>query len=89
MQVFVIINNVGIMINADVDAKNWLTKEYVIKDLFGIQVIVNVINHVMLENDYANCKCKKRLTDKLVEECSENIMRSNYIQMKWMIMQFL
>ena len=27
-----------------------LTKEYVTKDLFGILVIVNVINHVMLEN---------------------------------------
>ena len=50
MQVIVIINNVGIMINADVNANNELTKEYVIKDLFGIQVIVNVINHVMLEN---------------------------------------
>ena len=23
--------------------------------------------------DYKNCKCKKRLIDKLVEECSENI----------------
>ena len=23
--------------------------------------------------DYANCKCRKRLTDKVVEECSENI----------------
>ena len=23
--------------------------------------------------DYANCKCRKRLTDKLIEECSENI----------------
>ena len=23
--------------------------------------------------DYANCKCRKRLTDKLVEECSKNI----------------
>ena len=42
MQVFVIINNVGIMINADANAKNWLTKGYVIKNLFGIQVIVNV-----------------------------------------------
>ena len=29
-------------INADVNAKNSLTKEYVIKDLFGIQVIANV-----------------------------------------------
>ena len=50
MQVFVIINNVGIMINAGVNAKNWSIKAYAIKDLFGILVIVsvNVINHVML-----------------------------------------
>ena len=40
MQVFVIVNNVGVMTN-------------VIKDLFGILAIdnVNVINHVMLENN--------------------------------------
>ena len=50
-QVFVIINNVGIVINADVNVKNWLTKEYMIKGSFGILVIVtlNAINHVMLE----------------------------------------
>ena len=47
MQVFVIINKDEIKINADVNVKNWLTKEYVIKDLFRIQAIVNVnvINH--------------------------------------------
>ena len=52
MQVFVIVNNVGIKINADVNVKNWLTKEYVIKDLLRILVIVNVnvINDVMLES---------------------------------------
>ena len=52
MQAFVIINNVGMIINAGVNAKKGLIKVYVIKDLFGIQVIVsvNVINHVMLEN---------------------------------------
>ena len=46
------INKDGMKINADVNVKNWLTKEYVTKDLFGIQVIVNVnmINHVTLEN---------------------------------------
>ena len=50
MQVFVIINNIGTMINADVNAKNSLIKVYVIKDLFEILAIVsvNVINHVML-----------------------------------------
>ena len=53
-QVFVIIKNSGIMINADVNTKNCLTKEYVINDLFGIlvYVIVNVKNQVMLENIY-------------------------------------
>ena len=51
MQVFVIINKDRIIINADdANAKNWLTKEYVIKNLFGIQVTVNVISLVMLEN---------------------------------------
>ena len=49
MQVFVIIKKDGMKINADVNVKNWLTKEYVIKDLFGILTVVNVnvINHMM------------------------------------------
>ena len=42
MQLFVIIKNVGIKINVDANVKNYLIKEYVIKDLFGILVIVNV-----------------------------------------------
>ena len=48
--VFVIINKVGMMINAGVNAKNWLIKAHAIKDLFGILVIVsvNVINPVIL-----------------------------------------
>ena len=52
MQVFVIVNKDETKINADVNAKNWLTKEYVIKDLTEILAIVNVneINRVMLEN---------------------------------------
>ena len=56
---FVIINNFGIMIHADV---------------FGILVPanVNLINHVMLE-DHENCKCRKTLVDKLVEVCSAEI----------------
>ena len=27
--------------------------------------------------DYTNCKCRKRLIDKLVKECSENIWKWN------------
>ena len=47
--VFVITNNVEMMINAGVYAKNLLINVYVIKDLFGILVIVsvNVINYTM------------------------------------------
>ena len=49
MRVFVIINNVGIMMNVDANVKNWLIKMYVIKDMLGIPVTVsvNVINHAM------------------------------------------
>ena len=31
--------------------------------------------------DYANCKCKKNLTDKLVKECSENIDKNEMISL--------
>ena len=52
MAVFVIINNAGRMMNAGVNAKNYLIKVYKIKDLFGIKVIVtaNVTNHLTLES---------------------------------------
>ena len=40
------------MINADVNGKNWLIMADLIKDLFGVLVIVsvNVIYYVMLES---------------------------------------
>ena len=42
----------GMKTDPDVNAKNWLTKEYAMKDLIEILSIMNlnVINHVMLEN---------------------------------------
>ena len=70
MQVFVIINNVGIMINMDANVKNWLIKVYVIKDMLGILVTVSVNGGYL---DCKNCKCRKKLVNKLVEECSDNI----------------
>ena len=42
MQVFVIIKNAGIIINVNVNVKNWLIKAYAIKNIFGILIIVNV-----------------------------------------------
>ena len=52
MQVFVIINKDEMKINVDVNAKNCLAKEYVIKDLLVILAAVNVdvINHAMMDN---------------------------------------
>ena len=48
MQVFVTLNKDEMKINADANVKNYLTNEFVIKNLFGILVILsaNVINHV-------------------------------------------
>ena len=36
---------------------------------------MNVINHVNVGEylDYENCKSRKKLVDKLIEECTENI----------------
>ena len=76
MKVFVIISSDGIIKNSDFNVKNWLVKVDVIKDLLGILAIVNVnvINHVTGQYlDYVNCKCRKNLISKLLEECSENI----------------
>ena len=47
---------------------------YVIKDLFEIQVVTNV--NVKLCDfgeylDYENGKCRKKIVDKLLEECTE------------------
>ena len=64
MQVFAKINNVGKMINADVNAKDWLTKVYVIRDLFGILAICECecdkLCYVGEYLNYKNCKCRKR-----------------------------
>ena len=31
--------------------------------------------------DYENCKCRKRLINKLVEECTENIKETRLVEM--------
>ena len=50
---------------------------YVIKRLFEIRVIVSV-NVINLGNigeylNYSDCKCRKKIVDPLVEECTETI----------------
>ena len=46
---------------------------YLIRDIFGILVIVsvNVIKNVGEYLDYKNCKCREELVDELVKECNE------------------
>ena len=60
-----------------VNARNWLTK-----GVYHTGYIWNASNckcecdkwcDVGEYLDYGNCKCRKRLADKLVEECAENI----------------
>ena len=53
-----------------------------IKDLFEIVVIVsvNVIIRIWVHLDYENCKCIKKLVDKLVEEFSKNVDGNEMIQ---------
>ena len=67
MQLFVIICNIGMMINVEAKVKTWLIKAYFINDIFGKSCDVGKYW------DYENCKCRKRLVDKLVDECDENI----------------
>ena len=69
IQVFVMINNVGIMINTDVNIRNWLTKVDVIKvSASECDKSWDVGKYL----DYENCECRKKIIDKLVEERGEN-----------------
>ena len=56
------------MIKADANAKNWL-----IKELLNYQWEFNKPCDVGEYLDYENCKCRKRLVDKLVEESGEYV----------------
>ena len=56
--------------------KNWLLQGYVIKDFYdpsNCYCECDKSCDVGEYLDYENCKWRKRLIDKLVEECSENI----------------
>ena len=73
MQVFVIINKDGMKINADVNVKNWLCDKEFIWNPSNCKCECDKSCDVGEYLDYNNCKCRKRLVDKLVEEYSENI----------------
>ena len=60
-EVFLMILNVGIVIYAGVNAKSCLIKVIAIVNLCDVGEYL----------DYANCKCRKRLIDKLMLECKD------------------
>ena len=74
MQVFVIITDVGIMKSVYVNAKNWLTNgRWFIWNPSICEFECNKSCDIEQYLDYKNCKYRKKLISKLVEECSEDI----------------
>ena len=59
------------------NVKNWLTKEKVINSFIwnpsNCECECDKSCNVRENLDYENCKCRKKLVDKLVKECSGNI----------------
>ena len=83
MKVFVIINNVGMKINI------CGCKEFIDKGVCDKEFIWNPSNwrcecdkscNIGQYLDYSNCKCRKRLVDKLIEECTENIEEARLVE---------
>ena len=63
--VFVIINNVGMKVNAGVNDKGFFWS------LNNRHCECDKSCDVGEYLDYVNCRCRKKLADKLVEECTE------------------
>ena len=91
MQVFVIINRNEMKVNANLNVRNSLTKEYVIKDLIGIIEIgnVNMINHVILENIQIvkTVGVEKGSLINQLKNVLKILMKRNSIQIKLFIIQ--
>ena len=85
MQVFVIINNNGIMINTDVNVKNWLIKGVCDKGYAwnpsNRECECNKSCDVGEYLDYENFECRKRLVDKMVEECNEIVEETSLVKL--------
>ena len=77
MQVFIIINNAGTKINAGVNAKELTDKGACDKGFIwnpsNCKCECDKSCDIGEYLDYKNCKCRKKLVDKLVEECIEKV----------------
>ena len=85
MQVFLVIDNVGIMINVDANVKNSLIEGVCDKGYIWNPSKCECECDKSCEFgehlDHENCKCRKRLVDKVVEECNENIDEAKLTKM--------
>ena len=71
---FLTINNVGIKINVDVNVKNWLICDKgFIWNPSNCERECDKACDVNEYLDYEHCKCRKKLVDKLVDECTETV----------------
>ena len=77
MQGIVIINKGGMKINADVNVKKLNDKGICDKEFIwnpsNCECECNKSCDIREYLDYKNCKCRNKIVDKLVEECTENI----------------
>ena len=77
MEVFAIINNVGIMIMQNCECKELIDNERKDKRFTwnpnNCECECDKLCDIGEYLDYQNCKCRKKLADKLVEECTVNI----------------
>ena len=63
------------------ECKELIDQGVCIRDMFGILVIASHKSCNIGEYpDYLNCKCRKKLIDQLVEECTENINETKLIK---------
>ena len=76
MQVFVIINKDGMKTNVDV---NVICDERFIWNPSNCECECDKSCDVGEYLDYKNCKCRRKLVDKLDEECSKNIDENEMI----------
>ena len=71
---FITINNAGMMINVGVNVKNWLI--IIIWSPSNCECECVKLCDIGEYLDCLNCKCRKKLVDKLIEECTENIEKT-------------
>ena len=73
---FVITNKGRIMINAGVNVKNWSIMVYAIKDFRNPSNCECQCDKSCGASEYLDCescRCRKKLVDRLAEECTENV----------------